>query len=33
MKYYEKYNGERYLIGIVFEPKERNVSQFAWEKI
>uniref|UniRef100_Q3ARN3 AAA-ATPase-like domain-containing protein n=1 Tax=Chlorobium chlorochromatii (strain CaD3) TaxID=340177 RepID=Q3ARN3_CHLCH len=33
MKYYEKYNGERYLIGIVFDPKERNVSQFAWEKI
>ena len=33
MKYYEKYDGERYLIGIVFDPKARNVSKFEWEKI
>jgi hypothetical protein len=33
MKYYEKYAGERYLIGIVFDPKARNVSKFEWKKI
>ncbi|MFZ4525950.1 MAG: AAA family ATPase [Chlorobium sp.] len=33
MKYYEKYSGERYLIGIVFEPKTRTVSKFEWEKL
>jgi hypothetical protein len=33
MKYYEKYGGERYLIGIVFDPKARNVSKFEWEKV
>ena len=33
MKYYEKYAGERYLIGIVFEPRPRNVSKFDWEII
>ncbi len=33
MKYYEKYAGERYLIGIVFDPKARNVSKFEVEKI
>ena len=33
MKYYEKYAGERYLIGIVFDPKARNVSKFEWEKV
>jgi len=33
MKYYEKYEGERYLIGIVFDPKARNVSRFEWEKL
>jgi len=33
MRYYEKYAGERYLIGIVFDPKERNVSKFEWEKV
>ena len=33
MKYYEKYAGERYLIGIVFDPKVRNVSRFEWERI
>jgi hypothetical protein len=33
MKYYEKYAGERYLIGIVFDPKARNVSRFEVEKI
>jgi hypothetical protein len=33
MKYYEKYAGERYLIGIVFDPKARNISRFAVEKV
>ena len=33
MKYYEKYAGERYLIGIVFDPKARNVSRFEWERL
>ncbi len=33
MKYYEKYGGERYLIGIVFDPKQRNISRFEWEKL
>ena len=33
MKYYEKYGGERYLIGIVFDPRARNVSKFEWEKM
>ena len=33
MKYYEKYSGERYLIGIVFDPKQRNVSKFEWERV
>jgi hypothetical protein len=33
MHYYAKYAGERYLIGIVFDPKARNVSKFEWEKI
>jgi len=33
MRYYEKYYGERYLIGIVFDPKARNVSKFEWEKV
>ena len=33
MKYYEKYSGDRYLIGIVFDPKARNVSKFEWEKL
>jgi len=33
MKYYEKYGGERYLIGIVFDPGARNVSKFEWEKL
>ncbi len=33
MKYYEKYDGERYLIGIVFDPSKRNVSKFEWEKL
>ncbi len=31
MRYYEKYGGERYLIGIVFDTKQRNVSKFEWE--
>ncbi len=33
MKYYEKYEGESYLIGIVFDPKARNVSKFKWERV
>jgi len=33
MKYYEKYTGERYLIGIVFDPKARNVSRFEVERL
>jgi len=33
MRYYEKYAGERYLIGIVFDQKARNVSKFEWEKL
>ena len=33
MKYYEKYDGDRYLIGIVFDPKSRNVSKFEWERV
>jgi len=33
MKYYEKYDGERYIIGIVFDPKARNVSKFEWERV
>jgi hypothetical protein len=33
MKYHEKYDGERYLVGIVFDPKERNGSRFEWEKV
>ena len=33
MQYYEKYSGERYLIGIVFDPKQRNVSKFEWERL
>jgi len=33
MKYHEKYAGERYLIGIVFDPKARNVSRFEREKL
>ena len=31
-KYYEKYSGEIYLIGIVFNPKDRNITDFKWEK-
>ena len=33
MKYYEKYAGERYLIGIVFDPKARNVNRFEVERV
>ena len=32
-KYYEKYSGEIYLIGIVFDRLKRNISQFEWEKV
>ena len=28
-----KYTGKRYIIGIVFDPKTRNVSQYQWENI
>ena len=31
-KYYEKYSGEIYLIGIVFNTKDRNITDFKWEK-
>ena len=33
MKYYEKYSGERYLVGIVFDPKARNISRFEVERL
>jgi hypothetical protein len=33
MKYYDKYSGERYLIGIVFDPRARNVSRFEVERV
>ena len=32
-KYYEKYSGDIYLIGIVFDRQKRNISQFEWEKV
>jgi len=32
-KYYEKYSGEVYIIGVVFDKKERNVREFIWEKV
>ncbi len=32
-KYYEKYSGNIYIIGIIFNSSDRNVSQFSWEKI
>jgi hypothetical protein len=32
-KYYEKYNGEIYIIGIVFNKENRNVTKFEWEQI
>ncbi len=33
MKYYEKYSGERSLIGIVFDTKARNISRFEVERL
>jgi len=33
MKYYEEYSGERYLIGIVFDSRARNVSRFEVERV
>jgi hypothetical protein len=33
MKYYEKYSGDVYLIGIKFNPKDRNMEEFVWEKV
>jgi ATP-dependent exoDNAse (exonuclease V) beta subunit len=35
-KYYQKYqnqNKEIYLVGIVFDEKEKNIDNFIWEKI
>ena len=35
-KYYEKYLNEGkeiYLVGIVFDEKEKNISKFEWEKV
>ncbi|MFZ4802843.1 MAG: PD-(D/E)XK nuclease domain-containing protein, partial [Chlorobium sp.] len=33
MKYYEKYSGERYLIGVVFDSNARNLSRFEVEML
>jgi len=33
MKYYEKYSGERFMVGIVFDPKARNISRFEVERV
>jgi hypothetical protein len=33
MKYYQKYRGDVYIIGIVFDRDKRNISQFEWEKV
>ena len=32
-KYYEKYSGEVYIIGINFDKKSRSVKKFVWEKV
>ena len=33
MRYYEKYaNYETWLIGVVFDPRDRNITQFVYEK-
>ena len=32
-RYWEKYTGEVYLIGVEFEPETRNIVCFEWEKI
>jgi len=32
-KYYQKYNGEIFIIGIVFDKEKRNVNKFEWQKI
>lgn len=32
-QYYQKYKGDIYIIGIVFNPDDRNISKFEWEKI
>ncbi len=32
-KYYEQYAGEIYIVGIVFDKTERNVTKFEWEQI
>lgn len=32
-RYYEKYSGKVFIIGIVFNKKTRNITHFEWEKI
>jgi len=32
-RYYEKYRGDIYIIGIVFNTEERVIAQFEWEKV
>ncbi len=32
-QYYQKYAGDIYLIGIVFNPDDKNISRFVWEKV
>jgi len=33
MQYYQKYSGNVYIIGIVFDKDKRNISRFEWEKL
>jgi hypothetical protein len=33
MKYYQKYSGEVYIVGINFDQKTRNIKQLKWEKV
>ncbi|MBT4838562.1 MAG: PD-(D/E)XK nuclease domain-containing protein [Methylococcales bacterium] len=32
-RYFQKYSGEVYIVGINFDRNERNIKQFVWEKI
>jgi hypothetical protein len=32
-KYYEKYSGDVYIVGINFDVEQKNISKFVWEKI
>ncbi len=32
-KYYEKYKGECYIIGILFDKSQKNIRAFEWQKI